>query len=290
MDGMPPGEMLAVSLSEPEVHELLATGKAARRVALAAVNGPGQCVLSGARADLARLRRRLDRCGVGYRELRTRHAFHSQHMEPILGPFRDEVATTHLDPPAIPFGSGVTGTWITAEQASDPDYWARHVRETVRFADGLACVAGSAPAAYLEVGPGPVLASLARMQLADTVPVVSSMASQAGSKPVQAALVTAAGALWSAGVDLDWHRFDEPERRTREPLPGYPFDRTDHSLPEPAATVAVDRPAGGTPDRSGRPPAADVRRVVADQIGLMRRQLALLTRGAATSDQEVSTP
>src|SRR4029079_18580091 len=131
MAAMEPGAMLAVSLPEAEVLPLLGTD-----LSLAAVNGPERVVVAGPEIAVLALAAELETRGVRHRRLRTSHAFHSAMMEPALEPFAERVRKVRLSPPSIPFVSNVTGTWITAEQATDPLYWARHIRATVRFADG----------------------------------------------------------------------------------------------------------------------------------------------------------
>ena len=107
-------------------------------LSLAAVNSPTACTLSGPTEALAQLRERLHREGVEHRPLRTLHAFHSHMSEPILERFTDEVRRVALRPPEVSYLSNVTGTWITAAEARDPRYWARHTREAVRFDRGVA--------------------------------------------------------------------------------------------------------------------------------------------------------
>src|SRR5207247_2609349 len=132
MQQLPAGTMLAVRLPERQVQPLLQD-----KLSLATVNGAALCVVSGPVDAVEELRDQLAQRQVACTPLQTSHAFHSAMMEPILGPFTELVRTVKRDAPEIPFLSNVTGTWITAEQAADPAYWARHLRQTVRFADGL---------------------------------------------------------------------------------------------------------------------------------------------------------
>ncbi|HKV08339.1 MAG TPA: amino acid adenylation domain-containing protein, partial [Thermoanaerobaculia bacterium] len=157
MQELPPGAMLAVELSADEIDVVPG-------VSLAAVNAPNRCAVSGPETAIAGFEARLAEKGVQARRLRTSHAFHSAMMDPVLDAFAERVARVPRRPPQIPFLSNLTGTWITAEQATDPGYWARHLRETVRFAEGLTTLLAGSRAALLEVGPGSTLAGLARHQ------------------------------------------------------------------------------------------------------------------------------
>jgi amino acid adenylation domain-containing protein len=237
---LPGGAMLAVALAEADVLELLGTG-----LSLAAVNGPGQCVVSGSEEAVEALHAELLARGVTSRRLATSHAFHSRQMEPLLEPFTRLVRRAAPKPPQIPFLSNVTGRWITAEEATDPAYWARHLRQPVRFVDGLAALFAEPSRALLEVGPGRALTGLAR-RLAESrgetgrvlvpslPPVEERVPSEAGE---DANLLGALGRLWAAGIPVDWPAFHAGERRRRVPLPSYPFERRRFWI-EPAQRAA----------------------------------------------------
>jgi acyl transferase domain-containing protein/acyl carrier protein len=222
MQALPRGDMLAVSLSETEIATELGDN-----LALAAINGAHMCVVSGARDDVQALRERLETRGVSCRPLHTSHAFHSAMMEPALEPFTRRVAEVALDAPELAFVSNVTGTWITREQATDPGYWARHLRSTVRFADGLATLLAQQDTVLLEVGPGQTLSSLVRLHPARTNDqlAVASMRHPHDPTADHKALLSALGRLWVSGVDVDWLAVHAPEKRARIPLPTYPFER-----------------------------------------------------------------
>ena len=130
-------------------------------LSLAAVNGRSSCVVSGPDVAIAELERRLAERSIATKSLRTSHAFHSAMMDPIVDAFACVAAGVSLSPPKIPVVSNVTGTWLTAGEATDPAYWARHLRQTVRFADAVTLLGQSADCVLLEVGPGRTLASFA---------------------------------------------------------------------------------------------------------------------------------
>jgi amino acid adenylation domain-containing protein len=171
MQQLPAGAMLAVELAEEAVLPLLAEG--AEALDLAAVNGPRSCVVSGPPAAVTALRRWLETRGVSCRLLHTSHAFHSRAMDALVEPFAELVGAATRRPPRIAWLSNVTGGWITPAEAVAPAYWARHLRQTVRFADSLAELGRGGGAGeerdeqepiLLEVGPGRTLTTLARQQ------------------------------------------------------------------------------------------------------------------------------
>ncbi|SDH69862.1 type I polyketide synthase [Nonomuraea jiangxiensis] len=222
MQSMPPGAMLAVRRDQEEVRRDLPEG-----LSIATVNGPGTCVVAGPGELVAAYAATLGEKGVEHTALRTSHAFHSAMMDPILGDFHEAVAAAARHAPTLPFLSNVTGTWITAEQATDPAYWTRHLRETVLFGDCVATLAAEGEWRLVECGPGRQLAGLARTQLPRTAPrPLPSLPGPSDGRPDLEILYAAAGALWTAGVPLDTDALTEPARRV--PLPAYPYERSDH--------------------------------------------------------------
>jgi len=204
VQGLPEGAMLAVPLPEHEVQSLLGEG-----VELAAVNGLSQCVVSGPPAALAALEARLIAQKHICRPLHTSHAFHSSMMDPILDEFRALVAGVARNAPRTRYLSNVTGTWITAEQATDPAYWAAHLRKPVRFADGLAKLLTAPDAVLLEVGPGRTLRTLVRWhphKKPDQF-MLASLPHPQENQSDYAYLLQTVGHLWLSGVELDWAAF-----------------------------------------------------------------------------------
>jgi phthiocerol/phenolphthiocerol synthesis type-I polyketide synthase E len=240
MQALPPGAMLSVPLAESEVSALLDT-----ELSLAAVNGPARCVIAGPEEAVERLARELERQAVSCRRLRTSHAFHSSMMEPIVETFAGEVARAGAAAPRTPFLSCVTGGWIEASEAADPWYWARQLRQPVRFAAALEELLREPDRVLLEVGPGSTLSSLARRHSRCTPErvVLSSLPAAAEDGPDLPVLLTAVGRLWLAGVEPDWPAFHQGESRRRIPLPTYPFERQRHWI-EPLSAVARQRRAG----------------------------------------------
>jgi len=132
MQALPHGAMLSVRLSEADARKWLT-----KDLSLAAVNGPTLCVISGPTEKVAELEKQLTAKDVVHRRLHTSHAFHSAMMDPILEPFTAEVKRVVLSAPKLQYVSSVTGEWITPEQATSPEYWAKHFREAVQFSRGV---------------------------------------------------------------------------------------------------------------------------------------------------------
>jgi acyl transferase domain-containing protein len=182
---------------------------------VAALNGPGQSVVAGPVAAMAAFETELAQRKIGCRRLATSHAFHSAALDPVLDRVAAAVAGVRRAPPAIPFISSVTGTWIIADQATDPGYWAQQLRRTVRCADALRTLT-TGGYLLLEVGPGQALTTLARHQDGAAVTVASFPRSPGDSE--MATVLRALGQLWVAGMDVDWPRLHAPARG-HAPLP-----------------------------------------------------------------------
>ncbi len=215
--------MLSVPLGTAELAPLLGT-----ELSIAASNGPQLSVASGPVAAIEALRRTLAERGVESSRLRINVAAHSKLLEPILPEFHAFVRRLDLRPPTIPVASNLTGTWMTEADATDPDYWVRHLRQTVRFADGLRALTQPDASVLLEVGPGRTLATLARQQGGAGPAALTSMPHP--DEPVDDAvhMLSALGRLWIAGVGVDWARLHAGEPRRRVALPTYPFERERH--------------------------------------------------------------
>jgi non-ribosomal peptide synthase protein (TIGR01720 family) len=220
MQSCPPGAMLSVQLPEADVRPLLTP-----ELEIAATNAPASCVVAGPTAAVEALEKQLAAKDVLARRLRTSHAFHSAMMDPIVAAFRDAVAKAKPAAPKLRFISNVTGTWVTAEQATSPDYWAKHLRQPVRFASGLDELLKEPEAVLLEVGPGKALQSLARWHPRKKQGqfMLTTLPPPGEATPEPEYLLRTLGQLWLLGLEAS-HLFDGQTRR-REPLPTYPFDR-----------------------------------------------------------------
>src|SRR6266566_4910823 len=229
---LPQGTMLAVGLSEQAIQPYLTAD-----VCLAASTGPASCVLAGPVEAIAQVETQLGAQEIAARRVQTTHAFHSSMLEPLREPVSSLVGGITLHAPQIPYISNVTGTWITAEQATDPAYWAEHMCQTVRFAQGVEHLLADREAVLVEVGPGQSLSALVKQhpacdqqRLSLVVPTLPSVYERQSE---QVCLLTALGKLWLAGVAPDWQGFSAQQRRQRVPLPSYPFERQRYWIEPP---------------------------------------------------------
>ena len=248
MQQLPPGVMIGVRMAEQPLRELLTP-----ELSLAAVNAPQLCVVSGSFEAIASLEKELARRGVAGRRLATSHAFHSHMMEPMLPLFAEIVKATKMHPPQLPWVSNVTGRWITAAQAVDPDYWVEHVRGTVRFTDSLGELAGRGITVLLEAGPGQTLGTLARQhptvtEFASKI-VIGSLATSGGKESDRGVMLKSLGRLWLAGAPVTWPGLSKHERRQRVVLPTYPFERKRYWI-EPAELLDGASSASGINGRT----------------------------------------
>nr|VFJ75372.1 MAG: Acyl transferase domain-containing protein [Candidatus Kentron sp. FW] len=236
MESVTGGAMLSVLLPFDQIP--LEPG-----LSLAIVSAPDSCVISGLVDAIDALESRLVKQEVECRRLDIAYAAHSEMMETILPAFTEQVAKVERSAPRIPYVSNVTGTWITAEDATDPGYWARHLRQTVRFADGVQALVKEPSRVLLEVGPGRVLATLARRHpdKAREQVVLSSLRHPEDQESDSAFLLNTAGRLWLVGAEIDWSGFYAHERRQRLPLPTYPFEHQRYWIDPPGGGIGTSK-------------------------------------------------
>ncbi|MDZ7967880.1 MAG: beta-ketoacyl synthase N-terminal-like domain-containing protein [Nostoc sp. DedSLP03] len=226
MQQLSPGSMLAIALPEKDVRSLLLLANDAS-LEIAVINTPSSCVVSGSCEAIAALENQLSSKEVECRLLHTSHAFHSAMMEPILSTFTEAVKKVKLHPPRIRFISNVTGSWITDAQATNPNYWSQHLRQTVRFSDGISQLLEQFEGVFLEVGPGRTLSTLTTQHLDKNTKqqVLTSLRHVKEQQSDVNFLLQTLGRLWLFGVEIDWSGFYTHEQRYRLPLPTYPFER-----------------------------------------------------------------
>ncbi|MGW6866621.1 type I polyketide synthase [Streptomyces sp. NPDC054912] len=227
------GVMVAVQASEGEVLPLLTD-----RVSVAAVNGPGSVVIAGdedaASAVVAAFADRKTK------QLSVSHAFHSPHMDGMLADFRKVVEGLSYGSPRIPVVSNLTGALVTDGEMGTADFWVRHVREAVRFLDGVRTLEAAGVTTYLELGPDGIISALAQDCLTEAVDVAFVPVLRAGRPGGEAGTVTAALAhAHTRGIALDWRAYFAAtgNHARRVDLPTYPFQSRRH-WPEPAAVPA----------------------------------------------------
>ncbi|WSQ64008.1 acyltransferase domain-containing protein [Streptomyces sp. NBC_01216] len=221
MQQLPPGgAMVAVELTEAEVRAELSG--LAGRVALAAVNGPASVVVSGERDAVLTLLDDWRRRGLRTTRLKVSHAFHSPLMDPMLEDFHDVVAGLELREPAL---AGLP------PEVVDTDYWVRHVRRPVRFAEAVERARAHGAVRWLEVGPGGVLTALTQKIVPEADEQVFAAALRS-DRPEGDSFLTALARLHVDGATVDWTRLTEG-RATLADLPTYPFQRQHYWLEDP---------------------------------------------------------
>ena len=224
---LPQGAMLAVLLSEAEIRPLLPP-----QLSIALINSPSLCVVAGPALAVAEFERTLNAKGIINRRVQNAHAFHSRMLDPIAAVFADDVGKVRLREPKIPFISNVTGTWITKAEATDPQYWAKHLTETARFSDALKQMSQFKNAVLLEIGPGKTLGVLAAQhparKNAGNVVTVSSLRHHYENQSDVEFLYHSIGKLWLSGIEVDWEKLPQAKQRRKIPLPTYPFERQNY--------------------------------------------------------------
>lgn len=217
------GSMLAIQLNEEDTLKLFKEDA----VSIAASNSPSSTVISGATEVIDLLEEKLTESNIGYTRLNTSHAFHSALMEPILDDFISAIEGIHFKHPSIPFLSNVTGEWIKDHEATNPKYWAEHIRGTVRFADCIEELLKDGFNVFLEIGPGNTLTNFAREKSKKDPNLLilntNNRHFEVKFNLLQFQVVMAE--LWLHGLKIDWNYFNKNNSLSRIPLPTYPFNR-----------------------------------------------------------------
>jgi acyl transferase domain-containing protein len=247
MQSLPAGGAMA-AIFAPEDRVAAAVAPHETRVSIAAVNGPEQTVVSGAAADVEAIGRAFAAQGVRVQALPVSHAFHSPLVDPILDAFEREAAQVRFAPPRLPLISNVTGKPADAAEVTRPGYWRRHVREAVRFGDGLRALMALRPEVAVEIGPHPTLIAFAKGALGASAPLLIPTLRK-GRPEWEQMLETAAG-LYLGGAEIDWRGLGSGRIVD---LPTYPFQRERYwfqAKPRPNARTRAGHPLAGARLRS----------------------------------------
>ncbi len=236
MSALPPGgAMAAVQASESEIRETLVGRE--REVSLAAVNGPRSMVVSGAEPAVSELLRMWKQQGRKTKLLTVSHAFHSPLMDAMLADFEEVAREVSFSPPKLPVISNLSGEPARPEQLCSAEYWARHVRHTVRFADGVGWLAAKDVTNFLELGPHGVLSAMCQECLGEERPEMSATPVLRSGRPEAETLLASVSAAWVRGASVDWSRVFADSHARRVRLPTYAFQRERYWL-------TMDRGAG----------------------------------------------
>ncbi|WP_432097677.1 acyltransferase domain-containing protein, partial [Streptomyces sp. bgisy100] len=224
------GAMVAIATSEAEVRTSMTTVSG---VSIAAVNGPQSVVISGDADAVLAVAERFSASGVKTSRLRVSHAFHSTHMDGMLQEFASVVGKLSFEAPRIPVVSNLTGTLATTEELCSVEYWVRHVREAVRFADGVQTLHAEGVSRYLELGPDGVLTAMVRDCLPDDSRALLVPALRRDRSEAETLLGVVSG-LHVHGVEIDWRAVFAGTGARRVDLPTYAFERERYWIvPEP---------------------------------------------------------
>ncbi|MCP3097313.1 SDR family NAD(P)-dependent oxidoreductase [Myxococcus sp. K15C18031901] len=229
------GEMVAVSASEADVASAVAPS--ADRVSIAAVNGPADTVIAGAREAVEALSSAFQARGVKTRRLTVSHAFHSPSMAPMLDAFEKAAGQVSFRAPRIHLASNVTGRVLDEGTVLDAAYFRRHVREAVRFHDGLKALRALGGTVFVEVGPHPTLTAMALKGLGEEAG--TWVPSLRKGQPELPRVLTSLAALYTRGVAVDWEALNGGRERTRVSLPVYPWQHQRHWLEAPKGPPAA---------------------------------------------------
>ncbi|HSN15637.1 MAG TPA: type I polyketide synthase, partial [Anaeromyxobacteraceae bacterium] len=216
------GAMVAIQASEDEVAPLLVGRET--ELSIAALNGPASTVLSGDEEAVIELARHFERSGRKTTRLRVSHAFHSPRMDGMLDAFRSVASRLAYAPPRIPIVSNLTGALASPDDLASPDYWVRHVRQAVRFLDGVRTLETQGATTFLELGPQGVLSAMGAdcLSAPDGATFVPALRRD---RPEPDTLLSSLAELHSHGLSVDWGAFFAPAHPRRVPLPTYAFQR-----------------------------------------------------------------
>lgn len=287
MQEQPAGSMLSVRLPPDELQDRLITG-----VSIAAMNAPGFSVVSGDDTLIARLQHRLEAEQVPCTLLRTSHAFHSSMMDPALERFEKFLRGVPMNAPQMQVISTVTGEMLTADEAVDPAYWSRQLREPVSFMKALQTAQSlqDGPQLFLEVGPGIAASTFATQTFADAdnVEVVATLGRNNENGDEAALMLSTAGRLWTHGIAIDWAALHGNVHRMRVPLPTYQFERTRYWLDSAPAGADAGKAAVAVPKATHEPESendADAEPVpLKDQVAAMLADISGIAQDKLEAD------
>jgi FkbH-like protein len=220
------GAMLSIHKPIDEIVPLLTEG-----IEIALNNAPNFCVVSGTLESISKFERLIqDKIpGLQLSKLATSHAFHSYMMEPALDPFKKVFSDIQAGSINIPFISNLSGTWIHQEEATSPEYWAKHIRHMVNFKSGVEELLKESNTIFIEIGPGNTLSTfLTQFQSNKKIVSIPTIRHSKKDENDVAYFLNAISQVWINGGNINWSALYADETRMRIPLPTYPFERRKH--------------------------------------------------------------
>ena len=277
------GGMISVSMGAKE----LAVISEPLGIDIAASNAPDLSVASGNKNSLANLQDILESKEISCQHIHIDVAAHSRMLEDILAPFGDYLNSIQLNPPSIDFISNLSGDWITPEQAIDPDYWVKHLRNTVLFDEGVKTLLDPNNYVLLEVGPGKTLSSLARLQSSEPTQIIEpSMPHIDDEATIRRTMLFALGRLWQGGVDIDFYKQYQECRKLS--LPTYQFNRKRHWVDMPEKKPAQNTRSDSPENNFYQPVWQRVSTTRTDHTSLLNSKTVLLITGSHGINKNIS--
>jgi acyl transferase domain-containing protein/acyl carrier protein len=221
MNTIEKGSMLGLNISAKDIEAILP-----KDISIATINTKESCVISGNDASINDFAEVLTEKEIAFTKLKTSHAFHSAMMDPILEEFKNELKEITLSAPKLSYISNLTGKEITKEEAISPEYWVQHLRNTVKFEEGIGTILDKGNVLCIEVAPGRVLSNFSKQhtKFSNTSLTVNILRHPKEEKNDNLILTNALGQLWSNGVIINWEAYYEGEERSRVHAPTYMFD------------------------------------------------------------------
>ena len=222
---LPEGKMLAVFANFEEIKAIIP-----ETIDVAAINSTNMLTLSGSIEDIYDFNKQLAIKNIQSKVLKVSKAFHSRYLDPILSKFKDILQSIKLKKPDIPWVSNVTKNWIEDNEAMNPDYWVKHLRETVMFSDSIKCLLNDDFFHFIEVGPGKSLVSFVKQTCNDAIYTHYTLTNSSNTALAKFDIHNTIADIWCAGYPINWSKIYPDVTAKKIALPGYPFQLSEFNL------------------------------------------------------------
>lgn len=221
MSDLDQGDMIAVAATKEAIAQILPA-----TLSIAAINAEDSCVISGSKNDIESFVAVLNSKEIEYSVLKTSHAFHSEMMDPILESYKEELAQVTFSNPKLPFISNLSGKEILDSEATSPEYWIKHLRETVHFRDGLDFLLDQNTCVFIEIGPGNTLLKLAKQnkKYSNKNATIELLRHYKEVIDDNEKFTTSIGEIWNQNIKINWEKYYSLELPNRISAPTYCFD------------------------------------------------------------------